>query len=241
MIRIAICDDEEYFIKRTKDALMNYQRENGILYEIDTYSSGKELVAMGIELAKYTIIFLDINMDEIDGIMTARKIREVSREIFIVFVTAYVNYTLEGYKVDAVRYLLKDNANFQGSINECLDAITEKLNYTVVKKRFNFVDGEREVSIERLLYIESKLHRLDFHVMEENLRTYVMYDTLNKIEDRLRDYDFVRVHQSYLVNLKFIKSVDRYKVVLTNGIELTVPKARYGNVKSKFIAYRGEV
>jgi len=53
-----------------------------------------------------------------DGIIVAKKIREISNEIFIVFVTAYVNYTLEGYKVDAIRYLLKESTSFQNTLNE---------------------------------------------------------------------------------------------------------------------------
>lgn len=96
------------------------------MLEIDTFSSGKEFVELGIEMVKYKIVFLDINMDELDGIMTAKKIRENSKDMFIVFVTAFVNYTIEGYKVDAVRYILKDNKNLVASVYECMDAIHEK-------------------------------------------------------------------------------------------------------------------
>jgi two-component system response regulator LytT len=241
VLRIAICDDESYFRKNLGDFISDYMTEKGIIYQIDTFSSGKEFIALGIEMVKYTIVFLDINMHEIDGIMAAKNIREVSKEMFIVFVTAYVNYTLEGYKVDAIRYLLKDNNNFKDTIEECLYAIIEKLNYTIVKKEFNFNEGMKEISLERLLYIESRLHKLEFHVMEDVMKIYTMYETLNTLEDKLEDNDFVRIHQSYLVNLKYIKSVTRYKAVLTNGIELTIPKARYTYVKDNFIAYRGEV
>lgn len=100
--------------------------DRGIMLEIDTFSSEKEFVELGIEMVKYKIVFLDINMDELDGIMTAKKIRENSKDMFIVFVTAFVNYTIEGYKVDAVRYILKDNKNLVASVYECMDAIHEK-------------------------------------------------------------------------------------------------------------------
>ncbi len=78
----------------------------GLVYEIDTYSSGQALVELGIEVVRYTVVFLDIYMDQVDGIMAAEQIRKVSRELFIVFVTAYVDYSLEGYRLDVVRYLL---------------------------------------------------------------------------------------------------------------------------------------
>lgn len=241
MFRIAICDDESIFAEELKGLISGYMMEKGLVFEIDTYSSGEALVKLGIEVVRYTAVFLDINMEKIDGIMAAEKIREVSREIFIVFVTAYVNYSLEGYRLDAVRYLLKSNANFQSTVNECMDAIMDKLNYTVAIKKFDFKEGTKEVSLERLLYIESRLHKLEFHVMEDDMKIYTMYETLNALEDRLAANKFVRIHQSYLVNIKYIKNVVRYKVVLTNGVELVIPKVRYTYVKEQFISYQGEV
>lgn len=242
MFKIAICDDENYFIEELKQIISDCMLKKGLVFKIDTYSSGAKLISLGIGMLQYSIIFLDINMDEVDGIMTAKKIREVSKEAFIVFVTAFVNYTLEGYKVDAIRYLLKGGNNFKDAIDECISAIMEKMNYTVVTKKFNFNEGVKEIALERLLYVESRLHKLEFHVMEEDMKIYTMYETLNNFENELLDNDFVRIHQSYLVNLKYVMSVDRYQAVLTDGRTiLVIPKARYKYVKDKFIAYRGEV
>lgn len=241
MFNIAICDDEKYFIKEFKELVSDYMLEHGYAYSIDTFCSGEEFLSLGIEMLKYTVVFLDINMDELDGITTALKIREVSKDIFIVFVTAYVEYTLEGYKVNAIRYLLKDNRTLQSMLNECMNAIVESMNYKVIKKTFEFSDGKREVSLDTILYIESKLHKLEFHVMEGCMTVHTMYATLNEIEEELVGTNFVRIHQSFLVNLKYIKNVSRYKVVLTNGKELIIPKVRYTSVKERFIAYQGEV
>lgn len=241
MFRIAICDDENYFVEELKELISGYMLEKGLIYKIDTYSSGEALVKLGIEVVQYTVIFLDINMEQIDGIKAAEKIREVSREVFIVFVTAFMDYSLEGYRLDVVRYLLKGNANFKSTVSECMDAIIDKLNYTVIKKEFDFREGKKEVSLERVLYIESNLHKLEFHVMEDTMKLYTMNETLNVLEERLADNSFIRIHQSYLVNIKYIKNVVRYKVILTNGVELIIPKARYTYVKKRFIACRGEV
>lgn len=241
MFKIAICDDEKYFRKTVEAILINYAEENGLMYEIDHFESGKEFVQQGIEMIKYKIVFLDINMDELDGIQTARKIRQVSKETFIVFVTAYVNYTLEGYKVDAVRYLLKNNVNFIESVEECMDAIQEKMNYSIVKKEFRFQEGVKNISLSRLLYIESQLHKLVFYIMEDELKAYTLYDTLNSIENKLEGNSFVRIHQSFLANMQHVKSVSRYQAVLSNGTRLIIPKARYRYVEEMFIAYKGEV
>lgn len=241
MFRIAICDDESLFAEELRELLSEYMMEKGLVFEIDIYGSGEALIELGIEVIKYTAVFLDINMEKIDGIKAAEKIREVSREVFIVFVTAFVNYSLEGYRLDVVRYLLKGNVDFPSMVNECVDALVDKLSYSVTKREFDFKEGKREISLERLLYVESNLHKLEFHVMEDDLKIYTMYETLNALESKLVAKDFVRIHQSYLVNIKYIKNVVRYKVVLTNGIELVIPKARYTYVKEQFILYQGEV
>lgn len=143
MFKIAICDDESFFAEELKKLISDYMMEKGLVYEIDIYTSGEALVDLGIEVVKYTAVFLDINMENIDGIKAAEKIREVSREVFIVFVTAYVNYSLEGYRLDAVRYLLKSNTNFVSSVNECVDALMDKLNYSV-KKRYLILKKVKE-------------------------------------------------------------------------------------------------
>lgn len=241
MFRIAICDDEYYFRQELKGIISDYLRNKGLIFQIDTFTSGEDFIALGIEMIKYTIVFLDVNMNKMDGVTAVKAIRTISKEIFIVFVTAYVDYTLEGYKVDAIRYLLKDSNNFKSTISECMEAVIDKMNYTVIKKVFDFNESKREISLDRLLYIESKLHKLEFHIMEQKLKIYTMYETLNDLERELRGYNFLRIHQSFLVNLKYMNEVFRYKTILSNGIELIIPKARYKQVKDSFIAYQGEI
>lgn len=241
MFKIAICDDENLFTEELKELISGYMMEKDFIFEIDTYNSGEALVKLGVGVVRYAIVFLDINMEKIDGIKTAEMIRKVSREVFIVFVTAYVDYSLEGYRLDVVRYLLKGNANFQSNVNECMDAIIDKMNYSVIKRKFDFKEGRKEIMLDRLLYIESNLHRLEFHVMEDDETVYTMYEILNVMDDMLSENGFIRTHQSYLVNVKCIENVVQYKVILTNGVELSIPKVRYTEVKKKFIAYLGEV
>ncbi len=241
MFRIAICDDEPHFREQMKEMLTQYMQDNGVYYEIDFFQSGKELLDMGIEMNQYKIIFMDVKMEEMDGIATAKKIRERNTELFLVFVTAFVNYSLEGYKVDAIRYLLKNQDNLQESIIECMDAIYQKINYEVTWKEFAFNEGKKKVSLDQLLYIESKLHKLAFHVMEEQMVEYHLYDTLNQVENYIASENLLRLHQSFLVNMKYIKSICQYEAVLYNGKSFPIPKSRYKDVWDTYVAYRGEL
>lgn len=241
MLRVAICDDEKYFRDNIKKCIEKYLCERDMSFEIDTFSSGDELIEMGIEMVQYSIIFLDINMGEIDGIVAAQKIRQYSSEVYIVFVTAYIKYSLEGYKVDAARYILKNNINFEESIYECMDTIIKKMNYVVLKKVFKFNECQKEVPLERILYIESKLHRLEFNIIEKSLCKYTMYGTLNSVEDEFKGLDFLRVHQSFLVNMKHIKCITGNSVILDNNQEIIIPRARCKEVKNAFVLYKGEI
>lgn len=259
MFKIAVCDDEKYFQSRIKEILTAYQKEKNIShasspkeraipgnpedtqYEIDTFDSGKEFLDLGTDIRQYKIIFLDINMEELDGILTAKKIRELDEDAFIVFVTAFAKYSFEGYKVDAVRYILKDNETLSFSIFESMDAIFKKIYRKSIWKEFNFTVGRRKIFSDHILYIESRLHRLEFHMLQEDSFVYTLYGTLNQLEQELAESEFLRIHQSYLVNMKYIAAVSRYDALLSDGTRLEIPKARYKSVEERFCTYKGEI
>ena len=129
MIRIAICDDEDGFLFLEQKVVSAYMKNHDYQYCVDTFSSGIDLLQPNGNIEDFDIIFLDINMNELDGLETAKKIRECGSRAYIVFVTAFVTYALEGYKVDAIRYLLKESDSLEPSIEECLDSIIQKMNY----------------------------------------------------------------------------------------------------------------
>lgn len=240
MFYIAICDDEEFYRERERYLVMNYMNQIGYKCQIDMYSSGEEILKNGVEILKYSIIFLDINMKELDGIETARKIRKFTRDTYIVFVTAFITYSLEGYKVDAIRYLLKDDDYFDKIVFECLDAILYKMDYKVYKQIFEFQEGRFEIYLDDILYIDSNLHKLTFHMKQGSKKEYTMYERLDVIQEKVYDADFCRIHKSYLVNLKYVEKIERYKAIFSDGSSLPVSKARYLEAKEDLICYRGE-
>lgn len=241
MIKIAVCDDEEIFGKKLHAMVSQYLDEKKLFFEIDIFHSGIEFVELGPEMSKYQIVFLDINMDDLDGIETAKQLRHYCKDSYLVFVTAFLNYTLEGYKVEAIRYILKGATNFKDLVYEALDAICEKMRYVEQKEVFDFKEGKKEISINRIAYIESNLHKLKFYVLESDYVSYTLSSTLNAIEGRFEENRFVRIHQSFLVNLSFIVSIANYKAYLQNGLELPIAKNRFKEVREKYVKFRGEV
>ena len=145
MLRIAICDDEKYDRDRIQALLLEYLETHNLNASIDLFSSGKEFLSERDNLVKYDIVFLDINMEEIDGIQTAQEMRSFQSDTCIVLVTAFINYVLEGYKVGAVRYIMKDALDVQ--IKECMDAIIQKMQFREIT--FPFLEGDRTLYTDR--------------------------------------------------------------------------------------------
>ena len=124
MLRLAICDDEPFYRKKIRALLEKDLEARGLPCEISLFPSGKAFLAEGENRVRYDVVFLDINMEEMDGIQTAAEIRSFHSDTYIVLVTAFISYALEGYKVNAVRYILKDA--LEAGMAECMEAILEK-------------------------------------------------------------------------------------------------------------------
>ena len=241
MIHIAICDDEEYFRLLEEKLVGEYLEKRQYSYAIDTYSSGREMLDKAGISMQYDIVFLDINMEEMDGLETAWRIRQISGQIFIVFVTAYITYALEGYKVNAVRYLLKEKGSLENAIKECLDAIAAQMESQNKKYEIYFPGNRRCVPVDTLLYVESRLHKVLFFAMDEGIKEYCKYGRLDGGEQELKPYGFYRIHQSFLVNIRFVKNVERYTASLENGIALGISKKYYKDIEREYILRKGEV
>lgn len=241
MFRIAVCDDEAYFRDQEKKLIGQYMGKRGYDCQIDLYASGKDLIDKADAEFLYDILFLDISMEELDGLQTAERIRKLSETVCIVFVTAYITYALEGYKVGAVRYLLKEEGSLENSLKECMDTIMERLSKEEAVCEFEFQNGKKKLPADAIFYVESRLHKVLFYVRENGGKEYSRYDRLDEVEKELRQYGFCRVHQSFLVNMKHAKSVERYKVTLENGAEVSISKKYYKDVEKEYIKRQGEI
>lgn len=241
MIRIAVCDDEKYFREKIGALLQEYSsaREFGI--NVESFASGEEFLASE-KKEMFDVIFLDINMEGMNGIETAQKIRQFSEDIVLIFITAYVAYSPEGYKVNAIRYLLKDSDSFKTAFWECMDAVRNKLMVVEKKEKFEFQGKEMVIPLSHIVYMESNLHKVTFYIKGKEIQAYTMYEKLDAIEERLREtQSFCRIHQSYLINLKYVDEVKRYQVLLNTGEVLNIAKPRYKEVEMQYITYKGEI
>ena len=101
--------------------------------------------------------------------------------------------------------------------------------------------GRMNLKLANLIYIESNLHKLTFHVINEKRKEYSMYAKLDEMDEILEELGFCRIHKSYLINLKYVDSMMRYLVCLSNGMELSISRKKYKDAEEKWICYKGEI
>lgn len=239
-MNIAICDDEVYYRDAIEKGIRRIlQQKNMDDYQIDTWNSGEELCENQEKLKEYQVVFLDVEMNEMSGMEAARIIKSVNEKCYLVFVTAFIDYAMEGYKVEAIRYLLKDNLEWH--LQECVETLLERLAHDSPQKIFVFREGKQQLFLKNILYVESDKHVLTFHVEGKEEQSLTQKGRLDEIQKELQPYGFIRIHKSFLVNMEHILLVKNYKVILKNKDELPVPREKFRQVKEEYLRMEAKV
>lgn len=234
-MKVAICDDDKMDNSKLKELIVKYDAVNNIGLSVLEYSSGISMIRDIENGKKADIIFLDINMNDMDGLTVARKIREVMEDVPIILVTAFMNYALDGYKVRASRFLVKDD--LESTFSECMDDICDEIRRKTKTILLSCVEGDINFKIAEIVLIETSKHKCMIHLLGQ---VYQIYEKIDHLEKMLDGLGFIRIHQSYLVNMRYIRNISGYILTLTSGGQLPVPKARYKQVKQKYILYAGK-
>ncbi len=241
-LKIAICEDETEYRNRFIGTVRDCLEELKIGHDIDEYESGEALCAAVSKIMEYNVIFLDIKMKEIDGIETAGFIRRYNENVIIVFVTSLLEYSREGYKVGAFRYLFKGEDDNPENIRKELEAICELLSETGIKKVFRFREGIYRLYPDDILLVESKGHYLIYKVKTDaGITTYSMRERLDRIWQEYCDYDFVRIHKSYMVNMKHIADCSGVEVTLSDGTVCPLSRSYRKEFELSYLKYRGRI
>lgn len=180
------------------------------------------------------LIFLDINMPEISGIAFAKSI---NKNIKIIFTTAYRDYAVEGFNLQAVDYLLKPISfeRMLQAINRYFEVSTQQVEtqpQPAETKDFIFVRSDRrmlKITFKDIIYIESLSDYLKIHLKDQSIITR---ETISAIEAKLPQKDFLRIHRSYIVNLANIESFTNEEMIV-NGKALTISRSYKKDVITK--------
>ena len=235
-MKILICDDDQLFLKKLENMILNYCKEAGLSIHVVAVSKKEELLK--IDYSVFDIAFLDIDMGECSGLDVARAIRGCNQDTIVIFVTNYVEYAPESFEVDAFRYLLKQKLDEKLKIylQEAIDLHKEK--HKVVS--FHISGDVIDIPIEEILYAESEKRVITLYRNSDVEEPYRFYATMDAMEQKLEPMGFLRVQKSYLVNMAYIKNLQCGQVVLTDHTILKVSKQNYSEIKKKFLIWSGK-
>ena len=227
-MRIAVCDDEERFredLKKHIDKLYN-----SLDVVVDSFSSGKQLIE-AFSVRPYDLIFLDIEMPEMDGITLAKRLRSLSEKVYIVFLTGHVEYALEGYEVNALRYLTKPVQ--EDKLKEVLRYVSEKMS----EKRQILVkaDGEEHlIDVSDIIYFEAQNQYIMIYTVT---REYLVRYNLSDYEKELKKDGFFKTHRSYLISLGKVKKLGKNEVIMDGDISVPVSRSSIQALKDALYSY----
>ena len=218
---IAICDDEEKQRVYIKSLVERWLRQTFHHVKIQEYASSEQFL---FEQAydRTQILFLDIEMEKMDGIALAREIRKHNRQMQIIFVTGDMEYIQEGYDVEALHYLLKPVS--QEKIDSVLERAVERLKTADAVFLVECGGEVLRLPLKEIRFIESNRNYNIIHADND----YEMRGTLSELEEKL-DEAFVRVGRSYLVNLHYVRRIGKTELILNTGENLPVPRGSYKN------------
>ena len=202
MRRIVICEDVEIQREMLKEILTSYFEEINEEVMILTYDSGESLVAdIEEEYVEAELILLDIYMKKLNGMETGKKLRDLNCNAPIVFLTASPDFAVESYDVQAAGYLLKpfEEDKLKNLLNHILKVDLKRR--VVIKERRQY----RYPYIDDILYMESDRHYVTIHIADGT--EIVTAEKLKSLEEKMDEPRFLHCHQSYLVNMDYIKDV----------------------------------
>ena len=221
MFNIAICDDEETLIDELKENLIKYAAETNKEFCFFIYHDGSELLKE--YRSDYDLIFMDIKMEKLNGLKTAEEIRKMDSTVGLIFLTSLKKYVWRGYEYGAVNYLLKP------------------VKYSVLKmeldRYFACYQGKDEP------YMSFQNDSGKYKVLYKNL-CYAETEKRNMKEVSallLAQPQFASPHQSFVVNMAYVKSVESLELVMTTGERIPISQPKRKDFMMKLTDFWGDM
>ena len=228
-MRIAICDDEVSMVQILEEKIKKLLPDA----IIEKYLSGDELIASG---SKPDILFLDIQMPGMDGMETAKMLRQDNEDMILIFVTAAEEYVFQAFDVAAFHYLVKpfSDEKFE-EVVKCAVRSIEKYSENQSDEKYMMVQfggSHMKVFLKDIVYAEVYNRKVIIHTRDTNIEYYGKLQELSEIAGA----DFFRTHRAYLVHFKYVQKYDANCVTMENGTAL-IAKQNYSEFVKQYLKY----
>lgn len=231
-MEIAICDDCLEIIGWMEEIIAECLKPIGD-YDCDAFLSGEELLeVINTNEKTYHIYLLDIELKEIDGLELAHKIREKNQNAIIIFITNHKELMQSAFEVNAFHFLIKPVDPKQAK-QVLLKAIYSlSLNKAIF--RYKVRKTINSIFYDEIILFESYKRKITIHTMNTEL---VFYGSLNDIIKEVNHQIFVQIHKSYIVNMNYIKNMERDAVILFNGLRICITKKYHNSFNEAYNAF----
>lgn len=231
-MRVAIVEDDAGYVQELRGYLTRLEKETDRDIEVFSYPNG--LTFLKDFKGQFDILLLDISMPYLDGMETARRVRETDREVLILFITNLAQYAIKGYEVDALDYIVKP-VNYFGFSQRLMRAISRISGREASYLAINQKTGIRKLDIRGIYYVESLNHNLTFHTRDGD---FTVFGSLKDMEERLAGHHFIRCNKGYLVSLRHVDRIEDGCAVV-QGVPLLISRNRRNSFLEALANYLG--
>lgn len=243
MVHVAICDDIIEEAQNIAALLDIYQEERpGVLLRSHIFTSPDVLLDSISSGQCFDIFLLDIVMPKMDGITLAQKIRRTNNDASLIFLTHSSSFALDAFSVFAAQYILKP------ADRDKLFMVLDKLVTTHFREKESFIavsaPGRTVTLLHSSIIVTEHAGRvLRYHLTTgdfiESKAIRTPFETA--VSDLLKDSRFLRVHQSYVINMAYVLELRTRYFIMTNGLEVPIPRPKFAAVKRIYLKYLADI
>mgnify|MGYP004442584195 CR=1 FL=1 len=235
MYQAAIVEDQAEIRTYLRDSLAHCFNEKKLPMTFDTFESGDAFLQMYEKHFHFDVIFLDIEMPKMDGITLCKRIRELTPDALVVFISNKEELVFQTFEVQPFRFIRK--SEYDKQLPALTDAIVDRLgkNSSSIMRITESSSGDIfSFDIQKIFYIEAQ--RKNCRIVSETGELTLQYKLMD-LEEKLADYHFIKPHRSYLVNSRCIYYIGRASLTLCNNEEIPISRVKVDEVKQLFLEY----
>lgn len=230
-IKIAIVDDEDIQVDTMTSLIKEAAARLRLSVSLIDFSSGEAFLFALEDHPDLDMVFLDIEMNQTDGLEVAKKIRQTDKDLTIVFATAFAEYAVQGYDVQALDYLLKPIE--LDKVKRVLKRHLDRQPAVVEKVTLESQGEVIKLALDDILYVEVNRRECEIHTLNGPV---TVSRTLKELSEELSD-DFIQTHRSYLVNVSHMNRLLKTDIELSNGAVVPISRRLVKQVQERFVTH----
>lgn len=239
MVNICLCDDNQVFLEKYEDCLRKVARKHNLDTYIKVFSSGEGLLEYFETFKEHyiDIVFMDILMEGMDGVETSKALRKRGFEGEIIYLTSSREYAAEAYDTYPLHYMMKQESSkkLEEVFLQALARRRDKVKDGILCKKGSII---KRVQLDDIQFMETYGRNIIIHLQQG---IFEFNANMELVEDKIRGKGFIRTSRSYIVNLKYIKSIYRNKLEMYSGEMIPLGAKSSMDLKEEILRARMDI